>query len=182
MIKCGLVGLPNVGKSTIFNILTFSNKAKEGNYPFCTINPSSSIVSIKDDRLLGISSLFPSAKVFPPVMEIIDIAGIIKNAHKGEGLGNEFLSHIKCVDVIIHVVRCFSNKEISHVHEKISPIFDIDVINTELLLADIQYLEKIANNKKDSLKDDAKVILEKLNKGEKASLLPPEITKNFNLL
>jgi GTP-binding protein YchF len=140
-LNCGIVGLPNVGKSTIFSALT-SAKAEAANYPFCTIDPNVGIVSLPDKRLAKLSSMFNPKKTIPAVVEFVDIAGLVKGASKGEGLGNQFLSHIREVGMIAHVVRCFDDPDIVHVANKIDPIDDIDVIHTELALADLETLDK----------------------------------------
>ena len=140
-MKVGIIGLPNVGKSTIFNALTASD-IPANNYPFCTIEPNVGIVPVPDPRLDNIAKIANSAKVIPAAMEFVDIAGLVAGAATGEGLGNKFLANIKEVDAIAHIVRCFSDKNISHVNGEIDPIKDIEIINTELLLADIENLEK----------------------------------------
>lgn len=140
-LNVGIVGLPNVGKSTIFNALT-SAKAQAANYPFCTIDPNIGIVSVPDDRLDRIAALVVPNKVVPTAMEFVDIAGLVAGASKGEGLGNQFLGHIRSTDAVAHIVRCFDDSEVIHVAGKVSPLDDIDVINTELLLADLDSAEK----------------------------------------
>jgi ribosome-binding ATPase len=140
-ISCGIVGLPNVGKSTIFSALT-SAKAEAANYPFCTIDPNVGIVSLPDRRLAKLSEMFSPKKTVPAVVEFVDIAGLVKGASQGEGLGNQFLSHIREVGMIAHVVRCFDDPDIIHVANRIDPIDDIEVIHTELALADLDTLDK----------------------------------------
>ncbi len=140
-LNCGIVGLPNVGKSTLFNALS-SNKAEVANYPFCTIDPNVGIVQVPDSRLDKITAFIKPHKVISTAMEFVDIAGIVEGASKGEGLGNKFLSHIRLTDAIIHVVRCFDDPNIIHVAGKVDPNSDIDVINTELMLADLESIEK----------------------------------------
>ena len=140
-LKCGIVGLPNVGKSTLFNALG-SAKAEAANYPFCTIEPNVGVVEVPDAGLLKIAGIMKSQKIVPASTQIVDIAGIVKGASKGEGLGNQFLHHIREVDAIVHLVRCFENEDIVHVDGSVNPERDIEVINTELLLADLQALEK----------------------------------------
>jgi len=140
-LNCGIVGLPNVGKSTIFNALT-SAKAPAANYPFCTIEPNTGIVPVPDARLAKIAALIKPKSLVPTTMEFIDIAGLVEGASKGEGLGNQFLGHIRATDAICHVVRCFDDPEVVHVAGGVNPLHDIDIINTELLLADLDTVEK----------------------------------------
>ena len=140
-LRCGIVGLPNVGKSTIFNALTKSSVPAE-NYPFCTIEPHIGIVPLPDPRLIKLESIFNPEKVTPASVEFTDIAGLVKGASKGEGLGNQFLSQIRQVSAIVHVVRCFEDENITHVEGNIDPIRDAELIETELLLADLETLEK----------------------------------------
>jgi len=140
-LNCGIVGLPNVGKSTIFNALT-SAEAQAANYPFCTIDPNIGVVSVPDDRLDRISAIVKPNRIVPTTMEFVDIAGLVAGASKGEGLGNQFLGHIRSTDAVAHIVRCFDDPNVIHVAGKISPLDDIDVINTELLLADLESVEK----------------------------------------
>lgn len=140
-LKCGIVGLPNVGKSTVFNCLTKARVAAS-NYPFCTIEPNVGVVAVPDDRLNKIAAIVNPQRILPTTMEFVDIAGLVKGASQGEGLGNKFLSHIRETDAIAHVVRCFVDDNITHVSGKISPRQDIEVINTELALADLDTVEK----------------------------------------
>ena len=140
-LNCGIVGLPNVGKSTIFSALS-SAPAEAANYPFCTIEPNVGIVSVPDERLGKIAALIPPEKIIPATVEFVDIAGLVKGASKGEGLGNQFLSHIRNVGVVIHVVRCFENPDIVHVTGKVDPVSDIEIIGVELALADLETVEK----------------------------------------
>lgn len=140
--KCGIVGLPNVGKSTLFNALTATAAAEAANYPFCTIEPNVGRVGVPDKRLEALARIAGSAKIIPTQLEFVDIAGLVRGASKGEGLGNQFLGHIREVDAIVHVVRCFENSDITHVEGEIDPLRDIDIIETELMLADMESLEK----------------------------------------
>ncbi len=150
--RCGIVGLPNVGKSTLFNALTQSNKAEAANYPFATIEPNIGRVAVPDDRLYKLASICKSEKIIHSFMDFVDIAGLVKGASQGEGLGNKFLGHIREVDAIAHVVRCFEDDNITHVSSKINPIDDIETINLELQIADLESL----NNKKSSLEKKLK--------------------------
>ena len=140
-MEAGIVGLPNVGKSTLLNALTCSTAAQSANYPFCTIEPNEGIVSVPDQRLQRITKYIPPQKVIPAALKLVDIAGIVKGASEGEGLGNKFLSHIREVDAIMQVVRCFVDDDITHVGGGVNPLSDIETIETELLLADMQTLE-----------------------------------------
>lgn len=140
--NCGIVGLPNVGKSTLFNALTATAAAEAANYPFCTIEPNVGRVGVPDERLNKLAETAGSAKIIPTQLEFVDIAGLVKGASKGEGLGNQFLANIREVDAIIHVLRCFDDPDIAHVEGTIDPIRDIETISTELMLADLENLEK----------------------------------------
>ncbi|MCL1945743.1 MAG: redox-regulated ATPase YchF [Chitinivibrionia bacterium] len=163
-VSAGIVGLPNVGKSTIFNAIS-SGKAETANYPFCTIDPNSGVVSVPDIRLEQISEIIPTKKIVPALLELVDIAGLVKGASTGEGLGNQFLGHIKSVNAILHVVRCFDCAEITHVDGSIDPKRDVGVIDTELMLKDLETLEK------------SKVRLEKMRKvGDKEVSAKLEVT------
>ncbi len=152
MLRAGIVGLPNVGKSTLFNAVTRTRKAEAANYPFCTIEPNQGVVIVPDERLAVLSKMSGSQKLIPAAIEFVDIAGLVKGASKGEGLGNKFLSHIREVDAIVHVVRCFENSDIHHVSGDIDPVRDIEVINTELILADMEAITK----RKGRVEKDAK--------------------------
>ena len=140
--KCGIVGLPNVGKSTLFNALTSSKNAQAANFPFCTIDPNIGIVDVPDERLDTLNKLSNSKKKINANITFVDIAGLVKGASKGEGLGNKFLSHIREVDAIVHLVRCFDSENIQHVNKKIDPINDLET-KTEILLADINQIQKL---------------------------------------
>ena len=142
MLKVGIVGLPNVGKSTLFNAVTRTHKAEAANYPFCTIEPNVGIVEVPDERLQVLKDLVQAQKIVPAAIEFVDIAGLVKGAYKGEGLGNQFLANIREVDAIIQVVRCFDDEDILHNMGSVDPVRDIDVIRTELLLADVQSVEQ----------------------------------------
>ena len=140
--RCGIVGLPNVGKSTLFNALTETQAAQAANYPFCTIEPNVGQVAVPDERLDKIAAIAGSAKIIPTQLAFVDIAGLVKGASQGEGLGNQFLGNIREVDAIVHVLRCFEDDDIQHVANKVDPLADAEVVETELLLADLESLEK----------------------------------------
>ncbi len=160
-LNCGIVGLPNVGKSTIFSAIT-SAPAEAANYPFCTIDPNVGVVEVKDSRLDKITEFIKPKKTVPAVVEFVDIAGLVKGASKGEGLGNQFLGHIRSVHAIAHVVRCFVNDDITHVQGRIDPIDDIEIINMELALADLEVVEKRLNNSSKMLKSQDKEVVNRL--------------------
>src|SRR5476651_298651 len=140
--NCGIVGLPNVGKSTLFNALTATQAAQAANYPFCTIEPNVGRVAVPDPRLDKLAGIATSAKIVPTQLEFVDIAGLVKGASKGEGLGNQFLGNIREVDAIAHVVRCFEDGDVTHVENRIDPVADIETVETELMLADLDSLER----------------------------------------
>ena len=167
--KCGIVGLPNVGKSTLFNALTASKNAEAANFPFCTIDPNIGIVDVVDERLDQLAKLSSSKKKIYTNITFVDIAGLVKGASKGEGLGNKFLSHIREVDAIIHLVRCFDSEKITHVNSKISPSSDLETIKTEIVLSDLDIVQKkLEKGKKKLLEDkEIKILEEKLNQLDK---------------
>lgn len=142
MLRAGIVGLPNVGKSTLFNALVANAKAEAANFPFCTIEPNVGVVAVPDERLEVLAKISQSAQIVPTRVEFVDIAGLVKGASKGEGLGNQFLANIREVDAIVHVVRCFEDEDIVHVAGRVNPVEDIAVINLELALADLAQIEK----------------------------------------
>ena len=172
--KCGIVGLPNVGKSTLFNALTSSKNAEAANFPFCTIDPNIGIVEVPDARLDKLADLSDSKKKIYASITFVDIAGLVKGASKGEGLGNKFLSHIREVDAVVHLVRCFESENIQHVNNKINPVEDFETIKTEILLSDIETINrKLEKSKKKALSQKQLEILEKslklLNEGNDLS-------------
>ena len=162
--KCGIVGLPNVGKSTLFNALTASKNAEAANFPFCTIDPNIGIVDVVDERLDKLSKLSNSKKKIYANITFVDIAGLVKGASKGEGLGNKFLSHIREVDAIVHLVRCFESEKITHVNSKINPVEDLETIKTEIILSDLDIVQKkLEKGKKKLLQEkEVKILEEKL--------------------
>ena len=182
--KCGIVGLPNVGKSTLFNALTETQAAQAANYPFCTIEPNVGQVGVPDERLDKLAAIAASAKIIPTQLGFVDIAGLVRGASKGEGLGNQFLGNIRETDAVIHVLRCFEDSDIQHVDERVDPISDAETVETELMLADLESLEKRvpAAQKKAAAGDkEAKVVaavlgqaLELLRAGKPARLTSPK--------
>jgi GTP-binding protein YchF len=159
MLRAGIVGLPNVGKSTLFNAVTRTRKAEAANYPFCTIDPNAGIVTVPDSRLAVLQKIAKTHVVIPAVIEFVDIAGLVRGASQGEGLGNKFLTHIREVDAIVQVVRCFDDPDVHHVSGRVDPVRDIEVINTELILADLETVRK----RRERVAKDAK-------RGEKAAI------------
>ena len=185
--KCGIVGLPNVGKSTLFNALTASKNAQAANFPFCTIDPNVGIVDVPDERLNELAKLSSSKKKIFTNITFVDIAGLVKGASKGEGLGNKFLSHIREVDAIIHLIRCFDSTEITHVSSEINPLNDLETIKTEILLSDIDIIQKKLEKGKKKLLSTKEIQtlenkLESLNKGEENNNCSEEESKIFNSL
>ena len=158
--KCGIVGLPNVGKSTLFNALTNSSKAQAANFPFCTIDPNIGVVPVPDERLSKLSEVSQSKKTINTTISFVDIAGLVKGASKGEGLGNKFLSHIREVDAIIHMIRCFDSDDIQNVNPNVDPVRDLEIIETEMMLADLESIQKRLekNNKKNIDEDQLKIL------------------------
>ncbi len=158
--KCGIVGLPNVGKSTLFNALTNSSKAQAANFPFCTIDPNIGVVIVPDERLNNLAKISKSKKIINTTISFVDIAGLVKGASKGEGLGNKFLSHIREVDAIIHMIRCFDSNDIQNVNPSVDPVRDIEIIETEMMLADLESIQKRLekNNKKNVDEDQIRIL------------------------
>lgn len=168
MLRAGIVGLPNVGKSTLFNAVTRTRKAEAANYPFCTIDPNVGIVTVPDARMYELQKIAKTQVVIPAAIEFVDIAGLVKGASQGEGLGNKFLTHIREVDAIVQVVRCFEDADIHHVTGSVDPVRDIEVINTELVLADLETVKK----RLDKVAKDAK-------RGDKVALAEEAVLKKF---
>ena len=179
--KCGIVGLPNVGKSTLFNALTSSKKAQAENFPFCTIDPNVGIVSVPDERLKKISIISKSLKTINAAITFVDIAGLVKGAAKGEGLGNKFLSHVREVDTIIHLTRCFDSEKIQNVNKDVDPIRDIEIIETEILLSDLELLQKrLEKGNKKKLEKGELSFLEECLKLIIIGKKPDELKKKYN--
>ncbi len=181
-LKCGIVGLPNVGKSTLFNALTNSSKALAANFPFCTIDPNVGVVPVPDDRLKNLAKISNSKKIINTTISFVDIAGLVKGASKGEGLGNKFLSHIREVDAIIHMIRCFDSDDIQNVNPDVDPIRDLEIIETEMMLADLESIQKRLekNNKKNLEEDQLKILetsLDYINNNKDVSVLKSEFEK-----
>src|SRR2546426_1320035 len=168
MLSAGIVGLPNVGKSTLFNAVTRTHNAPAENYPFCTIDPNVGVVTVPDPRLEKLGQLSHSKKIVPTAIQFVDIAGLVKGANAGEGLGNQFLHHIREVDAIVQVVRCFADADVHHVSATIDPVRDIEVINTELVLADLASLQK----RHDRLQ-------KQLHASEKAAVIESEVIEKL---
>ncbi len=180
--KCGIVGLPNVGKSTLFNALTNSNKAQAANFPFCTIDPNIGVVSVPDYRLENLAKISKSKKIIPTTISFVDIAGLVKGASKGEGLGNKFLSHIREVDAVIHMIRCFDSSDIQNVNPTVDPVRDLEIIETEMKLADLESIQKRLekNNKKNIDEDQIKILqscLDLINNDQDLTNLKSEFSK-----
>ena len=178
--KCGIVGLPNVGKSTLFNALTNSSKAQAANFPFCTIDPNIGIVPVPDIRLEKLAKISKSKKIINTTISFVDIAGLVKGASKGEGLGNKFLSHIREVDAIIHLMRCFDSNDIQNVNPTVDPIRDLEIIETEMMLSDLESIHKrLERSKKKNLDNEEQkileIVLDYINNGKNIS----ELRKNF---
>jgi len=186
--KCGIVGLPNVGKSTLFNALTNSNKAQAENFPFCTIDPNIGIVFVPDKRLDKLVEISNSKKKINTTISFVDIAGLVKGASKGEGLGNKFLSHIREVDAIIHMIRCFDSDDIQNINPNVDPIRDLEIIETEMMLADLESIQKRLEkkNKKNIDSEQLKILevaLECINNNKNLDILHNQFdNKNLNLI
>ena len=181
--KCGIVGLPNVGKSTLFNALTNSSKAQAANFPFCTIDPNVGVVPVPDGRLDNLCKVSKSKKIINTTISFVDIAGLVKGASKGEGLGNKFLSHIREVDAIIHMIRCFDSDDIQNVNPTVDPIRDIEIIETEMMLADLDSIQKRLekNNKKNVDEEQLKILevaLDYINNDKDLSILKSQFESN----
>ena len=181
-LQCGIVGLPNVGKSTLFNALTNSSKAQAANFPFCTIDPNIGIVPVPDVRLDNLAKISKSKKIINTTISFVDIAGLVKGASKGEGLGNKFLSHIREVDAIIHMIRCFDSDDIQNVNPTVDPIRDLEIIETEMMLADLESIQKRLekNNKKNVDVEQLKILeiaLDCINNNKNLTILKDQFSK-----
>ena len=181
-LKCGIVGLPNVGKSTLFNALTNSNKAQAANFPFCTIDPNIGVVPVPDQRLVNLSKISNSKKIINTTISFVDIAGLVKGASKGEGLGNKFLSHIREVDAIIHMIRCFDSDNIQNVNSTVDPVRDLEIIETEMKLADLDSIQRrLEKSNRKNIDDDQIKILETtldyINNDKEISLIKESFSK-----
>ena len=182
--KCGIVGLPNVGKSTLFNALTNSNKAQASNVPFCTIDPNVGVVPVPDERLNNLSKITKTKKIINTTISFVDIAGLVKGASKGEGLGNKFLSHIREVDAIIHMIRCFDSDDIQNVNPTVDPTRDLEIIETEMMLADLESIQKRLekSNKKNVDEEQLKILeiaLDCINNDKDLSVLTDQFDKKI---
>ena len=182
--KCGIVGLPNVGKSTLFNALTNSSKAQAANFPFCTIDPNIGIVPVPDNRLENLANISKSKKIINTTISFVDIAGLVEGASKGEGLGNKFLSHIREVDAIIHMIRCFDSEDIQNVNSSVDPIRDLEIIETEMMLADLESIQKRLekNNRKNVEEEQLKILevsLDNINNNKDFSELKAQFGKKL---
>ena len=180
--KCGIVGLPNVGKSTLFNALTNSNKAQAANFPFCTIDPNVGVVAVPDPRIENLAKISKSKKIINTTISFVDIAGLVKGASKGEGLGNKFLSHIREVDAIINMVRCFDSDDIQNVNPNVDPVRDLEIIQTEMMLSDLESIQKRLekNNKKNIDEEQIKILeiaLDCINNDKDISLLKSQFDR-----
>src|SRR5213595_2257617 len=168
MFKAGIVGLPNVGKSTLFNAVTRTRKAAAENYPFCTIDPNVGVVEVPDARLAPLAKIAKTDKIIPAAIEFVDIAGLVKGASQGEGLGNKFLSHIREVDALVQVVRCFEDPDVVHVTGELEPVRDIEIVSTELILADLEAVHK----RREKISRDVK-------RGDKHAMLEAHLLEKF---
>ncbi len=182
--KCGIVGLPNVGKSTLFNALTNSSKAQAANFPFCTIEPNIGVVPVPDERLDKLVKISKSKKKINTTIEFVDIAGLVEGASKGEGLGNKFLSHIREVDAVIHMIRCFDSEDIQNVKNSVDPIRDLEIIETEMMLADLESIQKrLEKNNKKNIDEDLlkilKIALDCINQSKDINIIYEQFEKKL---